>query len=56
VKLTIRYLCNPRKRRGSENDIWQDVLTQFSKHSDIDLAYPTTRFYTMGENQKGTPP
>jgi len=55
VKLTIRYLCNPRKRRGSENDIWQDVLTQFSKHSDIDLAYPTTRFYTLGESQKGTP-
>lgn len=56
VKLTIRYLCNPRKRRGSEDEIWQDVLTQFSKHSDIDLAYPTTRFYTMGESQKGTPP
>lgn len=56
VKLTIRYLCNPRKRRGSENDIWQDVLSQFSKHPDIDLAYPTTRFYTLGENQKGTPP
>jgi small-conductance mechanosensitive channel len=54
VKLTIRYLCNPRKRRGSENDIWQDVLTQFSKHADIDLAYPTTRFYTLGESQNGT--
>ncbi len=50
VKLTMRYLCDPRKRRGSENDIWQDVLTSFSMHKDIELAYPTTRFYTHGES------
>ena len=51
VQLTIRYLCNPRRRRGSENEIWEDVLRQFSQHTDIDLAYPTTRFYKLGENQ-----
>lgn len=45
VQLTIRYLCNPRKRRGSENDIWENILVQFDEHKDIDLAYPTTRFY-----------
>jgi len=45
VLLTIRYLCNPRKRRGSENEIWQVVLTRFNEHEDIALAYPTTRFY-----------
>ncbi len=45
VQLTIRYLCNPRKRRGSENDIWQNILIQFDAQKDIDLAYPTTRFY-----------
>ncbi len=49
VQFTLRYLCNPRKRRGSENDIWEEILTQFGKHNDIDLAYPTTRFYNMGE-------
>jgi small-conductance mechanosensitive channel len=49
VQLTIRYLCNPRKRRGSENEIWEDVLRQFDRHNDIELAYPTTRFYTLGE-------
>lgn len=49
VLFTIRYLCNPRKRRGSENDIWEEILVQFAKHSDINLAYPTTRFYKMGE-------
>jgi len=49
VQFTMRYLCNPRKRRGSENEIWEEVLTQFEKHNDIDLAYPTTRFYKSGE-------
>ncbi len=52
VQLTIRYLCNTRKRRGSENEIWQDILTQFHNHSDIQFAYPTTRFYSLGEEQK----
>jgi len=48
VKLTIRYLCDPRRRRGSENDIWEDILLAFSKHDDVEFAYPTTRFYTEG--------
>lgn len=49
VQLTIRYLCNPRKRRSSENEIWQLVLTEFKKNNDIFFAYPTTRFYKFGE-------
>lgn len=52
VKLTIRYLCNPRKRRGSENEIWQDILTRFATQKDIQFAYPTTRFYKMGEESQ----
>ncbi|MFV0377445.1 MAG: mechanosensitive ion channel family protein [Mangrovibacterium sp.] len=50
VRLTIRYLCHPRKRRGSENEIWQQVLKRFRSEGDIWFAYPTTRFYTAGEN------
>jgi small-conductance mechanosensitive channel len=45
VMLTIRYLCDARRRRGTAQDIWEDVLREFAKHDDIDLAYPTTRFY-----------
>ncbi|MBU0676824.1 MAG: mechanosensitive ion channel family protein [Verrucomicrobia bacterium] len=45
VTLTIRYLCEPRKRRSSETAIWEEVLTAFAKADDIDFAYPTTRFY-----------
>jgi small-conductance mechanosensitive channel len=49
IMLTIRYLCNPRRRRGSENEVWQEILTRFRDHNDIRFAYPTTRFYTLGE-------
>lgn len=45
VLITIRYLCAPRKRRITEHEIWEDVLTEFAKCTDIDFAYPTTRFY-----------
>ncbi len=49
VRLTIRYLCHPRTRRGSENQIWQRILTAFGTEKDIHFAYPTTRFFTAGE-------
>lgn len=45
VLLTIRYICDPRKKRSSEQRIWEAVLEAFSKRSDIDFAYPTQRFY-----------
>ena len=45
VTLTMRYLCEPRKRRSTEQAVWEDVLTEFALHDDIDFAYPTTRFY-----------
>ena len=45
ILLTIRYLCNPRRRRGSEQDIWEDILMAFGKCEDIDFAYPTQRYY-----------
>jgi small-conductance mechanosensitive channel len=45
VLLTIRYLISPRNRRGSEQAIWEDILTAFAACTDIDFAYPTQRFY-----------
>jgi small-conductance mechanosensitive channel len=45
VLLTVRYLCEPRTRRGSAQAIWEDVLVEFAKHEDIDFAYPTYRYY-----------
>lgn len=45
VLLTIRYLISPRKRRGSEQAIWEEILSAFAACTDIDFAYPTQRFY-----------
>jgi small-conductance mechanosensitive channel len=47
VLLTIRYLCKPRQRRGTAQAVWEEILRAFAKYPDIDLAYPTTRFYTL---------
>lgn len=45
VMLSMRYLCDPRRRRGSEEAIWEDVLAKFGSRDDIDFAYPTQRHY-----------
>ena len=45
VLLTIRYLCEPRRRRGTKEKIWEDILNAFAACDDIDFAYPTQRFY-----------
>lgn len=45
VTLTVRYICEPRRRRSSAGDLWEDILYAFADADDIDFAYPTTRFY-----------
>jgi small-conductance mechanosensitive channel len=52
VLLTIRYLCKPRQRRGTAQAVWEKILLAFAKHSDIDLAYPTTRFYSLEKSER----
>ncbi|MFH1964881.1 MAG: mechanosensitive ion channel family protein, partial [Acidobacteriota bacterium] len=52
ILLTLRFLCDPRERRGKEQAIWESILREFAKHPDIDLAYPTQRFYTLTQEQK----
>ncbi|MCS7076567.1 MAG: mechanosensitive ion channel family protein [Bacteroidia bacterium] len=53
IRLTMRYLCNPRKRRSTEQTMWEEVLKAFAQCPDISLAYPTTRFYN--NLQEGKP-
>ena len=43
VILTLRYLCEPRKRRATEQTIWEDILRAFANEPQIDLAYITRR-------------
>jgi len=45
VTLTIRFLCDPHRRRSAEAAIWEDLLDAFSAVDDVDFAYPTQRFY-----------
>jgi small-conductance mechanosensitive channel len=49
IQLTIRYLCNPRQRRSSEHEIWEEIIARFKHYPDIQFAYPTTRFYKTDE-------
>ncbi len=58
VLLTLRYLCDPRQRRTTEEEIWEEVLTRFAEADDIDFAYPTIRRYinpTEGKPGTGGP-
>lgn len=52
VQLTMRYLVAPRRVRGSEQDVWETILDRFAVRDDIDLAYPTTRFFNNREEGK----
>ena len=52
VLLTIRYLCEPRKRRTTEEVLWENILREFKKSDDIDFAYPTVRRYMNPEEGK----
>jgi small-conductance mechanosensitive channel len=45
IKLTMRYLCKPRERRSSASEIWEFALDAIAEAKDIDIAYPTTRFF-----------
>jgi len=56
VTLTIRFLTDPRRRRSTENAIWEDVLDAFWAADDIDFAYPTMRYYdNRVEGKPGRP-
>lgn len=57
INLTVRYLTNPRRRRGTSQNIWEAILDEFEKHDNIDFAYPTVRYYNnLGEGKPGTKP
>ena len=43
VLLTLRYLCDIRKVRGTADRITREVMKRFSDCDDVDFAYPTMR-------------
>jgi len=45
INLTIRYLTEPRQRRGTQQQISEAVLDMVHANDDIIWAYPTSRVY-----------
>lgn len=43
IQMTMRYLCEPRRRRTTIDEIWEDILQEFSMYKDIQFAYNTQR-------------
>ena len=50
VCLTLRFLTEPRRRRGIQENVWEAVLDVIDREPDIDLAYPTTRIVNLGQS------
>lgn len=51
IILTMRFLCSPKKRRSTEQILWEATLDAFSQHNDITL-YPTQRIYYSTRDEK----
>lgn len=46
IRLIVRYLCEPKKRRRTEVELWEEIITAFQKAENVKFAYPTQRFYS----------
>ena len=55
ILLTMRYICDARKRRNSEHEIWEDVLNAFARQDEIEFAYPTQRFFNRNIENDDSP-
>ncbi len=52
VELTLRYLVEPRRVRGSEHEIWEAILDEMAKEERVDFAYNTSRVVRAPEEGK----
>jgi small-conductance mechanosensitive channel len=55
VLLTLRYLCEPRQRRGTAGDLWERILDAFAAEPSVALAYPTQRI-NLDREVRAAPP
>ena len=53
VQLTLRYLVEVRKRRGSEHALAVSILDAFLEHESIRFAYPTLRISSQQSSSQG---
>ncbi|MFW6382138.1 MAG: mechanosensitive ion channel family protein [Bacillota bacterium] len=47
IELTIRYLCEPRKRRTTNEEFWEEIIEVVEDNDDLAFAYPTYRIYNQ---------
>lgn len=48
IVITLRYLCDPRQRRSTENELDQEILNILAQEDDINIAYPSQTIYAQG--------
>jgi small-conductance mechanosensitive channel len=53
VRLTLRYLCNVRKRRGTEHALTVSILQALRDQGSIELAYPMVGITSLEGPQFG---
>lgn len=53
VRLTLRYLCEVRKRRGTSHAITMGILEKFRVHGEIEFAHSATASFSHEEPQFG---
>ena len=51
VRLTLRYMVRARRRRTLEDLVSREILQRFNEEPDVDLAYPTIRYFSRGEEK-----
>ena len=45
IQMSMRYLCNPRRRRMIHHSITEAILEKFNQEKMVKLAYPTTTLH-----------
>lgn len=45
VRLTLRYLCKPREKRGTSAELWERILDALAGATDVVIAHPTQRVH-----------
>ena len=56
IRLTLRYLCEVRKRRGTTHALTIGILDAFKAHGNIELAYPMMGLSNLQGPQFGPSP
>ena len=55
ICLSMRFLTDPRRRRGFDQTLWEGVLDIISSEPHIELAYPTQRLVGLEREPQPSP-